>query len=63
MSAITGAVLENANVLAEQFRINQPFRHVEIPSFLRPGLCESLLRDFAAFDQIHALNESIVRTQ
>jgi hypothetical protein len=57
MSCLDPAAIRRADEFAHQFASAQPFRHVEMPGFLRHELCERLLEDFPRFEDRHALNE------
>lgn len=54
---INEEVLQRASELQPAFRNARPFPHIAIENFLRSDVCDSLLRDFPAFDDKHALNE------
>jgi hypothetical protein len=50
-------VIRRAAEIQGEFQQAKPFRHVAIDNFLQPDNCESLLRDFPAFDEKRATNE------
>jgi 2OG-Fe(II) oxygenase superfamily len=50
-------VIERAEDIRVDFQSAKPFRHVAVDDFLRTEHCESLLRDFPAFDEKGATNE------
>ena len=50
-------VIRRAAEIQRAFQQARPFRHVAIDNFLVPDNCESLLRDFPAFDEKRATNE------
>jgi hypothetical protein len=50
-------VLDRAAEIQREFQQAKPFRHVAIDNFLVADDCESLLRDFPAFDEKGATNE------
>jgi hypothetical protein len=54
---ITTSVRADALDIQHRFQQAGPFRHVCIDGFLEPDACESLLRDFPAFDTRKAVNE------
>jgi 2OG-Fe(II) oxygenase superfamily len=54
---INASVLKNAAEIRRVFRQAQPFPHVAIDKFLDDDVCESLLRDFPAFEDKYAMNE------
>lgn len=54
---IERSVLERAPQIRRQFDAARPFRHVVVDEFLDDAVCESLLRDFPAFDAKRAVNE------
>jgi hypothetical protein len=57
MSCLDPSAIRRADEFAHKFASALPFRHVEIPGFLRPDLCERLLEEFPRFEERHALNE------
>ncbi len=57
LSLIDPSVRNRADLLRQEFQLNQPFRHVVMDSFLEPGFCDRLLADFPAFDERKAVNE------
>src|SRR5450631_379770 len=57
MDMIHPDILTRAAEIQREFLQAKPFRHVAIDNFLLPDKCESLLRDFPAFDKEHATNE------
>ncbi|HEY1326557.1 MAG TPA: 2OG-Fe(II) oxygenase [Casimicrobiaceae bacterium] len=54
---IEQSILERASEFRSRFEAATPFRHVVIDGFLDGEACESLLRDFPAFDENRARNE------
>jgi hypothetical protein len=50
-------VIARAAEIQGEFQQAKPFRHVAIDDFLLSDRCESLLRDFPAFDEKSATNE------
>src|SRR5437868_8112091 len=48
---------EKATKIQRSFQSALPFRHVQIDNFLKPDVCEALLRDFPSFDREKAVNE------
>src|SRR5881394_747297 len=50
-------VIRRAPEIQRAFQVAKPFRHVAIDNFLLSEDCESLLRDFPAFDEKGATNE------
>ncbi|MGE5171426.1 MAG: 2OG-Fe(II) oxygenase [Rudaea sp.] len=54
---INPSVLARAPDIRAQFQRATPFKHVAIDDFLDVQTCESLLRDFPAFDERHATDE------
>jgi hypothetical protein len=54
---ISPEVLKRASEFQKSFQGAHPFRHIAIDGFLKPEACESLLRDFPAFDPSKAINE------
>lgn len=54
---ISPHVFDRARELASQFAHAQPFRHVEIDSFLEPVDCQRILDAFPKFSERHAMNE------
>src|SRR5450631_831809 len=57
MDMIHPDILTRAAEIQREFLQAKPFRHVAIDNFLLPDKCESLLRDFPAFDKKGATNE------
>jgi len=57
MDMIHPDILTRAAEIQREFLQAKPFRHVAIDNFLLPDKCESLLRDFPAFDEKGATNE------
>ena len=54
---ITDEIHGHAAEIQREFRRAQPFPHVVVENFLREDICESLLRDFPAFDEKYAVDE------
>jgi len=54
---INEQIIENAPDIRHAFQSALPFRHVQIDNFLKPEICEGLLRDFPSFDKEKAMNE------
>lgn len=50
-------VISRASEIQLEFQRAKPFRHVAIDDFLTSENCESMLRDFPAFDEKRATNE------
>ena len=54
---INEQIMANAPDIRRSFESALPFRHVQIDGFLKPEICEGLLRDFPSFDKEKAMNE------
>jgi 2OG-Fe(II) oxygenase superfamily len=54
---ISEQVLQQAPELQREYRHARPFPHMMVENFLRDDVCDSLLQDFPAFDDKHAVNE------
>jgi hypothetical protein len=54
---INESIRRDALDIQHRFQQAKPFRHVMIENFLEPEACESLLKDFPAFDKRKAINE------
>ncbi len=54
---INEQIIANAPDIRHAFQSAVPFRHVQIDNFLKPEICEGILRDFPSFDKEKAKNE------
>ena len=54
---INEQTISNAAEIQRAFQQARPFRYVQIDNFLKPEICEQLLRDFPSFDKKKAIDE------
>src|SRR5690349_6507612 len=54
---INEQTIRNAAEIQRAFQEARPFRYVQIDHFLKPEVCEQLLRDFPSFDKKKAIDE------